>query len=108
MTVKSMLKKARASQPFNHLITTALKGLFTATGWQSEFIIKHLPRTGATNIRLPQGQVLKLDASGEDWIPTQLFWRGWQGYEPEVTPLFYRLARQAQTGFDVGAHIGFL
>jgi FkbM family methyltransferase len=107
MTAKNMLKKVRASQPFNYLATTTLKGLFAATGRQSEFVIKHLPRTGITTIPLPNGRALKLDSGGEDWIPTQLFWRGWQGYEPEVTPLFYRLARRARAVFDVGAHIGF-
>jgi FkbM family methyltransferase len=107
MSIKQILKRARASQPFNHMTTTTLRGLFTATGRQSEFVIKHLPRTGLTTIPLPDGLALKLDASGEDWIPTQLFWRGWQGYEPEMTALFYRLAREAQVVFDVGAHIGF-
>ncbi len=107
MAIKDMLKRVRASQPLNHLTTSALKGLFAATGRQSEFVIKHLPRTGVTAVALPDGQVLKLDATGEDWIPTQLFWRGWEGYEPEMTALFYRLARGAETIFDVGAHIGF-
>lgn len=105
--IKRMLKKVRAAQPVNHLTTSVLRGLFNLTGRQSEFVIKHLPRVGVTAIPLPEGQLLEIDASGEDWIPTQLYWRGWQGYEPEVTPLFYRLAREAQTVFDVGAHIGF-
>jgi FkbM family methyltransferase len=107
MIAKNMLKRVRASQPFNYLATTSLKRLFAVTGRQSEFVIKHLPRTGITTIPLPEGRALKLDSGGEDWIPTQLFWRGWQGYEPEVTALFYRLARQARATFDVGAHIGF-
>src|SRR5207237_1225998 len=81
MPIKEMLKRVRSSQPLNRLTTSTLKGLFEATGLRSEFVIKHLPRTGVTAISLPDGRVLKLDASGDDWIPTQLFWRGWQGYE---------------------------
>ena len=50
---------------------------------------------------------MKMDSSGEDWIPTQLFWRGWLGYEPEVTSVFYDLAKKADVIFDVGAHIGY-
>ena len=107
MSIKQALKRARASQPFNRLAASALKGLFAATGWRSEFVIKHLPRTGAMSVPLPGGRALRLNASGEDWIPTQLFWRGWLGYEPEVTPLFYQLAQQTETIFDVGAHVGF-
>ena len=107
MSIKRTLKRARASQPLNRLVTSALKGLFDATGWRSEFVIKHLPRTGVMRVALPGGRALKLAASGEDWIPTQLFWRGWLGYEPEVTPLFHRLAERADAVFDVGAHVGF-
>ena len=107
MPIKEMLKRVRTSQPLNRMTTSTLKGLFAATGWRSEFVIKHLPRTGLTAIPLPNGRVLKLNASGDDWIPTQLFWRGWQGYEPEMTALFYQLALQAETVLDVGAHIGF-
>lgn len=107
LMIKRILKKVRFAQSVNHLATSVLRGLFNITGKQSEFVIKHLPRVGITTIPLPGGQLLKFDASGEDWIPTQLYWRGWQGYEPEMTPLFYRLAREAQTVFDVGAYIGF-
>ncbi len=107
MAIKNMLKRVRASQPLNHLTTAALKSLFAVTGRQSEFVIKHLPRTGLTAVALPDGQVLKLDATGEDWIPTQLFWRGWEGYDPETTALFYRLAQRAHVVVDVGAHVGF-
>lgn len=107
MGIKETLKRVRASTPLNHLTTSTLHKLFTVTGRQSELVIKHLPRTGLTSIALPDAKILKLDATGEDWIPTQLFWRGWQGYEPEVTSLFYLLSQRAQTVFDVGAHIGF-
>lgn len=107
MGIKKTLRQMRASQPWNHLATSILHKAFTLAGHQSEFVIKHLPRTGITSIALPDAKILKLDATGEDWIPTQLFWRGWQGYDPEVTAFYYRLAESAQTVFDVGAHIGF-
>lgn len=97
----------RASQPFNNLATSTLRGLFAVIGDQPEFLIKHLPRTGVTSVTLPNGQVLKLESASEDWIPTQLFWRGWQGYDPETTALFFRLAQSARAVLDVGAHAGF-
>lgn len=106
MSIKKTLKAVRASRPFNQLITGAFKGLFAATGYQSEFVMRHLPRTGITQAVLPNGRVLKMDSTGEDWIPTRLFWRGWSGYEPETVPIFYRLAEQSAAIFDVGAHIG--
>jgi FkbM family methyltransferase len=107
MSLKSSLKTLRSSQPFNRAATSSLKLLFDITKWQSEAVIKHLPRVGKTKITLPDGNSFLLDSSGEDWIPTQLFWRGWLGYEPEVTPLFYELAKQASVVLDIGAHVGF-
>lgn len=97
----------RASRSFNNLATTTLRGLFALTGRQPEFLIKHFPRTGLTTVKLPNGSVLKIESHCEEWIPTQLFWRGWQGYEPEMTGLFYGLAESAATVLDVGAHAGF-
>ena len=105
--IKNKLKLMRASQPFNNLATSTLRGLFSAVGQQPEFLIKHLPRTGITSVELPNGRNLKLEAATEDWIPTQLFWRGWTGYEPEMTGIFFRLAESARTVLDVGAHAGF-
>lgn len=105
--IKARIKTVRASRPLNNLATTTLRGLFAIAGRQPEFLIKHLPRTGLTEVKLPNGRLLKIEASSEEWIPTQLFWRGWQGYEPEMTGLFYGLAESATTVLDVGAHAGF-
>jgi FkbM family methyltransferase len=107
MSMKSSLKRLRSSQPFNRAATSSLKLLFDLTKWQPESVIKHLPRTGKTKITLPDGRSFLMDSSGEDWIPTQLFWRGWLGYEPEVTPIFYELAKKAKVVLDIGAHVGF-
>jgi FkbM family methyltransferase len=105
--IKETIKKLRAIRPLNNFATTTLRGLFTVTGLQSEFLIKHLPRTGVTAVKLPNGSILKLDAEREHWISNQLFWRGWQGYESEMSGLFYDLAQSARTVVDVGAHAGF-
>jgi FkbM family methyltransferase len=107
MSLKSSLKRLRSSQPFNRATTSSLKLLFDVTKWQPESVIKHLPRVGKTKIELPDGKSFLIDSTGEDWIPTQLFWRGWLGYEPEVTPVFYERAKKAGVVLDIGAHIGF-
>lgn len=69
--------------------------------------MRHLHRLGRVATRLPDGRVLRLWSQADDWVSNQVFWRGWQGYEPETTPLFYRLARRAHVTLDVGAHVGF-
>lgn len=103
MKFKTFLKRARASQPFNNIATSLLK----QTGVRSEAITKHLPRTGVTEVKLPNNKSLKLSSGEEHWITNQLFWHGWSGYEPEVTPIFFKLAQQARGVLDVGAHFGF-
>lgn len=105
--LKTTLKRLRASQPLNYVATSAVHSLLSATGRQSEFVIKHLHRVGTVEFRLPNGRTARLWSRGDDWVSNQVFWRGWGGYEPETTPLFYRLATAARTTFDIGAHVGF-
>lgn len=106
-TLIKVAKWGRASQPFNALATSTLKTFMKATRLHSEFVIKHLPRSGVAASRLPNGRLLRLRSRGDDWISTQVFWREWFGYEPETAPLFYRLATKARVTLDIGAHIGF-
>jgi FkbM family methyltransferase len=105
--LKKLLKRGRASQPFNYLATTAVRGLLGAAGLRSEFVIKHLHRLGTVRARLPNGHELLLWSRGDDWVSNQVYWRGWQGYEPETAPLFFRLASRAAVTVDVGAHVGY-
>jgi FkbM family methyltransferase len=105
--VKNLLKRGRASQPFNYLATAAVRGLLGAAGVRSEFVIKHLHRMGTVRARLPNGREMLLWSRGDDWVSNQVYWRGWQGYEPETAPLFFRLATRSGTTLDVGAHVGY-
>jgi FkbM family methyltransferase len=50
---------------------------------------------------------MRLWSRGDDWVSNQVFWRGWDGYEPETTPIFFRLAERASVTVDIGAHVGF-
>lgn len=101
------LKKLRVSQPFNYIATSAVYGLLGATGLKSESVIKHLHRVGPVRRRLPNGSTLSLWSRADDWVSNQIYWRGWDGYEPESVPLFFRLASRARVTFDVGAYVGF-
>lgn len=104
---KQALKRLRASQPFNGLATSASRGILSALGGQSEFLIRHLHRVGDVESPLPNGRTLRLWSRADDWVSNQVFWRGWRGYEPETSPLFYLLATRAQVTIDVGAYVGF-
>jgi FkbM family methyltransferase len=106
-TLIKVAKRARASQPFNGLATSAIKTFLKATRLNSEFVVKHLPRSGTVSSRLPNGHTLRLRSRGDDWVSNQVFWREWFGYEPEETPVFFRLATKARVTLDIGAHICF-
>jgi len=84
-----------------------LHALFGATNRRPDFVIKHLHRVGNVRLTLPNARTLRLWSRGDDWVSNQVYWRGWDGYEPETVPLFYRLATRAEVTFDVGSYVGF-
>jgi FkbM family methyltransferase len=105
--IKLALKKLRASQPFNYIASSTIRFLATAADLESEFVIKHLPKVGTVRSSLPNGSTLSFWTRGDDWVANQVYWRGWSGYEPEASSLFFRLARCSRVVIDVGAHVGF-
>ena len=105
--LKPALKALRARPRVNALATYGIRAAMRASGSTIEPAIKHLPRVGMTRSRLPNGRVAKFWSLGDDWVPNQVFWRGWEGYEPESARLFYAYALTARATIDVGAHVGF-
>jgi FkbM family methyltransferase len=89
------------------MATTTVRGIQSVTGWQSDFVVKHLHKSGAVRSKLPNGHTLRLRSRGDDWVSNQIYWRGWNCYEPETVPLFFRLAERAKVTFDVGAYVGY-
>jgi FkbM family methyltransferase len=105
--VIDVLKTIRATPIFNRPATTTTRALLKVLGRQSELVIRYLPRGGRVAVELPNGCVLRLWSLGDDWVTNQVFWRGWNGHEPETSSLFFPLAMRARTVFDIGAHIGY-
>lgn len=71
-------------------------------------VVQRLPRSGVVRVPLANGATLRLWSRGDDWISTQLFWRGMAGYEPETVRPFFALARRAAVTVDVGAYVGYM
>jgi FkbM family methyltransferase len=105
--LRSALRGARLTQPFNIVMTTVVRLLMRCAGRPWPWAVRHLHRTGSVASVLPNGKRLKLWSRADDWVSNQVFWRGWDGYEPETSPLFFRLAESARVTLDVGAHVGF-
>src|SRR5215813_13165033 len=104
--VKERLKQLRNIQPFNWIATGFIHFLFRATGRKSKLVMKHLHRVGMVRAKLPNGHILRLWSRADDWISTQIFWKGWNAYETETLELFFKLASKSQTILDIGAHVG--
>jgi FkbM family methyltransferase len=105
--VRAVLKRLRAAQPFNAMITTAVRAALATTGTRSEFAVRHLHRFGRVRDTLPNGRTLVLWSQADDWVSNLVFWEGWQAYEPETVRLFFELARRARVTVDVGAFVGY-
>jgi FkbM family methyltransferase len=106
----ALRKAARAVRGYPGLnvpLTHALRAGLRTVHRQSPWLTKHLPRSGVSTVSLPNGARLKLWSRGDDWISTQIFWRGLKGYEPETVPIFFGLAEQASVIVDVGAYVGY-
>jgi FkbM family methyltransferase len=100
--LKSALKAVRDFYPLNYAATSALR----AVGVKSDFFVRRFPRVGLVEAALPNGRILRYYTRGDDGISNQVFWRGWDGYEPETVRMFFRLATLARVTLDIGAHVG--
>ncbi len=103
----ALVKSARGHPALNVPLTTLLRAGLRGLGRESPWLVKHLPRSGMVSVRLPNHERLRLWSRGDDWISTQIFWRGLQGYEPETVPIFFALAQRAAVVVDVGAYVGY-
>jgi len=104
--LKNSLKALRATQPINYLATSVVRAAVRATGAKPDYFLRRLPRVGTVRAPLPNGHFLSFATRGDDGIPNQIYWRGWDGYEPETIPIYFQLASKAHVTLDVGAHVG--
>jgi FkbM family methyltransferase len=105
--LKRALKRIRQSQPFNYLATSTMRALLDTAGVRSDAVARMLSRVGPVRRALPNGRPLRLWSRGDDGVSNAVYWYGWDGYEPESTPLFFRLAAQAAVTLDIGANVGY-
>jgi FkbM family methyltransferase len=106
-SARAALLRARTLQPFNAIATHAVRAACRKLDIQWEWAVRHLHHIGLVRSRLPNGRDLVLWSRADDWVSNQVFWRGWQGYEPETAPLFFKLASRARVTLDVGAYVGY-
>jgi FkbM family methyltransferase len=67
---------------------------------------RHAVRAGEIEVALPNGRQLVLWSGAGDAAVSLIWWRGWDGYEPEAVRPWFQLAADAGTVLDVGANTG--
>jgi FkbM family methyltransferase len=106
MIARRFVRSVRLSQPLNSILTSTGRVAQQSLKLKSDWMVRHLPRSGLVESLLPNGRRLRLWTLGDDRIPNQIYWRGWRGHEPETIELFYSMARASRTTIDVGAYVG--
>jgi FkbM family methyltransferase len=100
---KDVAKRLRASPALNRPATSVLRRV--ASPGVRERLVVHLPRVGPVRIDTPAGPVRMW--SGDDWLTSRLWWRGFGGYEGEEGGPFIKFAASARAVLDVGSMTGW-
>ena len=104
--MKKIIKSIRSFVPINIFIRTIVKSLFYLNEKLMRFFHKHWAISGIFKVELPDGEKFKIYSKGDDFIPTQVYWKGYSGYEYSIIP-FYYLSKESNTIIDIGANIGY-
>lgn len=105
--LKQAIRPVRAISVLNRPLTSAIKAVCNLAGKTPGWVVSHFVRSGPVRSTLPNGKMIKLRTQCDDWISNEVFWKEWNGYEPETSPFFYELAAKSKVIFDVGAHVGY-
>ncbi len=102
-TARAILTRPGLNRP----LTGALRAVLPARVRSHPTFVRYVPRAGVVRAALPGGGELRMCSAGDDDIAGAVFWRGWDGHEPETARVFFELAGTARITLDVGAHVGY-
>jgi FkbM family methyltransferase len=106
-TMKTVLRRVLRVGVINTAITGTVRLCFKGVRLRPpQYITGKLRRVGLVRAVLPNGQTLRLWTEDDDLIPNQLYWLGWEGFEPDTLPTFMKLAARARVTLDIGSHVG--
>jgi FkbM family methyltransferase len=74
---------------------------------RARWVFQSFPVEGCIRVTTPDGGSLTYASTNRDFIGRELYWYGWDGFEPETTGVFFALARRSRRVVDVGANTGF-
>lgn len=105
--MKKLFKLLRKNIVINTLVRGVAGGFFRFSNRMAPRFMLHWPVSGIVNLDLPEGETLKLYTPGDEYIPSLVYWKGYEGYEGPAVKLFYYISKRSRTIIDVGAHMGY-
>jgi thiol-disulfide isomerase/thioredoxin len=75
-------------------------------GLLPEYFWRRIPIEFDFVVQTPDKKSFNYSSVAYDNIGRALFWKGWNGFEPETTSVYYELAQESKVIFDIGANTG--
>ncbi|MGP8215293.1 MAG: FkbM family methyltransferase [Bacteroidia bacterium] len=105
--IKKLLKIIRGYSVINIPVRTVIKWRYWFSKKTFVFFSIHWPVYGIIRFGLPNGKKVKIYSRGDDFVSTQAFWKGYDGYEGPSVRLYYHLAAKSSVIIDIGANVGY-
>jgi len=97
---RQVARKITANKNLRYLLRCySRKGLLPRSVWH------RLPVNGNFSVQI-EDNYFSYEATTGDSIGRALYWRGWEGFEPETLSVFLKLIKDSQCFFDIGANTG--
>jgi len=105
--MKKVLKFIRGLVIVNVPVRHIIKWRYTFNKRVFTYFSVHWPVYGNISFKLPNGKQVKIYSRGDDFVSTQAYWKGYEGYEGPSIRLFYHLALQSKVIIDIGSNVGY-
>lgn len=103
--MKKLLRIIRSFIPLNFIVRVIIKFNYKVASFIYKGATNHWVLSGTVKINLPDKNSFHIFSKGDDFIPNQLYWKGFNGYEKSID-IFWYFAKSSKIVVDIGANIG--
>jgi len=105
--LKKVLLFIRGTFIVNVPVRSIVKASYNFQKKLYDYCIIHWPVFGIISFKLPNNKSVKIYSKGDDFVSTQAYWKGYDGYEGPSVRLFYHIATKSKIICDIGANVGY-